>query len=506
MKVRKKILAFTAIAASIIALATVVLVLVSDNTLKNAGKACDTISITAEYDTAAHKLTASQSIKYTNRTGMPLSAVKFHIYANAYKDGAKNPPVNPSEVPQAYPNGKNFGGITVANLWAGGQKVIPVIGGDDDTVLTVNLGTPLGIRKAAKIDIDYVVQLANIKHRLGWTADTVNLANFYPVPCVFENGEWQTYPYSASGDPFYNDLHNFCVRITAPREYVVAASGTVMKAKKSGDSGGKKTTHLDATAIRDFAAVLSPHFKLVTRMVKKTAVKYYYINDAEPRKSLDTSCKALSTFSDMFTKYPYKQLSVVQTDFLHGGMEYGELVYVSRAFLNPDDGKKPSREDHDRVIIHEIAHQWWYGLVGNNQTRNAWIDEGLAEYSTLLFYDRHPEYNVNHAEYVDNARRNYSAYVKLIRGVGGELDTTMNRDLGAFNSSYEYVFMTYVRGLLLFCDLETILTRAKLTAALSDFAEHTKFGIGTQAKLVACIEHTTKAKVGVFFESYLGGF
>jgi aminopeptidase N len=189
-------------------------------------------------------------------------------------------------------------------------------------------------------------------------------------------------------------------------------------------------------------------------------------------------------------------------------MEYGELVYISRDLINCGEHKSPEdcRAEHNRVIVHEIAHQWWYGLVGNNQTSNAWIDEGLAEYSTLLFYDNNPEYNINRKEVIDNARQNYSAFVKIIKGIGGELNTNMSRDLNNFNSSYEYVFMTYIKGLLLFCDLETILTKSALTQALGEFAESTKFSIATPTKLVQSLERTTNTKLGLFFECYLSGF
>jgi len=503
MKHRKKILSFAAAAIAIVVILTAILTSISDNTLKKAGKGHDTISITAEYNATAKTLAAVQSMNYTNRSSQPLNEIKFHIYANAYREGAANPPVAPTEVPQAYPNGRNFGGITIHTLSAEGTQVSPCIE-SDETVLCVHLANPLKPEQSARIDVSYTVQLANIKHRLGWTDDTVNLANFYPVPCIFEGGKWQTYPYSANGDPFYNDLYNFDVNITNPKNLVLASSGTMVKAT---EKDGKTTTNLRSTAIRDFAAVMSKNFKNLSKKVGNTTVRYYYINDDQPQKSLATSVKALQTFSRLFVKYPYKQLSVVQTDFMHGGMEYGELVYISRALLDCNEhDKETCRADHDRVIVHEIAHQWWYGLIGNNQSRTAWIDEGLAEYSTLLFFDYNPEYKIDRKNVIENARANYSAYVKIIKGVGGEYNPNMDRELGAFNSSYEYVFMTYVRGLLLFCDLETILTKNNLVQALGDFAKSTKFSIATREQLIECIEKTTKAKVALFFETYISGF
>jgi hypothetical protein len=472
--------------------------MLSDTTLKNAAGNCDTIQIDMEYDAATHKLAANQTIAYKNRTGGNLNEIWFHTYANAYKDGAKNPPVTNDEIPKAYPNGKNFGGIAINSVVVGkNNSVIPIVRGDDDTVLVVPIPN-LAPNKVIKITMNYVVQLANIKHRLGWTDDAVNLANFYPVPCVFENNDWADYPYSSNGDPFYNDVHNFLVKVTTPRNMTIASSGTAQKSKETDD--GKKTVTLKSSAIRDFAMVVSRKFKNISKRTKTTLVNYYYLNDDKPDASLDISVKAVETFSNLFVKYPYKQLTVVQTDFLHGGMEYGELVYVSRDLL-PED-----RENHNYVIVHEIAHQWWYGMVGNNQSATAWIDEGLAEYSSMLFFDNNPEYNFKRETIIDNARKNYSTYVKLVRGVGAELDTTMNRELSDFNTPYEYVYMTYVRGFLLFCDLEKILSKDNLVAALNNFSRDVQFKIATQESLEKSIQNKTGASVNMFFESYLNGW
>jgi len=484
---------FFGITACVVMLVTFTLALLSDTTLRVASKNCDTIKISAVYDDAEKTLNAQQSITYKNRTNQILNEIKFHIYANAYRDGAKNPPVTNDEVPTAYPNGKNFGGINIQNINDG--AIIPTIDGIDETVLIVPLTTPLAVGKSTKIDIKYAVTLANIKHRLGYTDLAVNLANFYPVPVMFENGTWRTYPYSSNGDPFFNAVHNFDVTMTAPDNFIMASSGTIQKEKTK---NGQRTTHLKSTAIRDFAMVLSTSFHHVTKRLQGVQISYYYLDDKLPEKSLNVAQRALQTFSMLFSKYPYHNLTVVQTDFLHGGMEYGELVYVSRDML-------PDRANHDYVIVHEIAHQWWFGMVGNNQSSTAWIDEGLAEYSTMLYYERNPDHGIERKTAIENARKSYTSYVNLIRSLGMNLDTTMNRDLADFDTSYEYVYMTYVRGFLLFCDLENYLSAPALISALSQFCKENKFGIATQKSLISAIENHTHTKVNLFFTSYLNG-
>ena len=452
----------------------------------------NTITINARYNHTARQVSATQSIEYMNRSNQAKKEIKFHIYANAYQEGVKNPPIASDEITRAYPNGKSFGGITIHNTSVDGTEITHTIDGEDDTVLIVPLATPLQPNQSVVVNMNWTVQLANIKHRLGWTVDAVNLANFYPIPVVFQNGKWYTFPYSSNGDPFFNEMHNYRVNIEAPTSMTIASSGELVD--------GVFKTH---KPIRDFAMVLSNNFKVVEKTVNRINVKYYYLEDNDPMASLEISAKSVNTFSRLFAKYPYRQLSVVQTDFLHGGMEYGKLVYVSRDFLSNGNN---DRENHNYVIVHEVAHQWWYGTVGNNQSSTAWIDEGLAEYSTMLFFEEHPEYNVCRVVAVQNARDNYSAYIRLVRGLGETPDTNMNRDLSLFSSSFEYVFMAYVRGLLLFVDLETVISRDKLISALRNYSHQMMFGIACQTSLIETIERTTNMRVGLFFQTYLVGW
>ncbi|MCL2587488.1 MAG: hypothetical protein FWE31_04605, partial [Firmicutes bacterium] len=185
-------------------------------------------------------------------------------------------------------------------------------------------------------------------------------------------------------------------------------------------------------------------------------------------------------------------------DFLHGGMEFGEIVFISTDITN--------REDIDRVIIHEIAHQWWYGIIGNDQVRHAWIDEGLAEYSTLLFYDENPDWAPKpREEYKNMFRSNFFAFATIVRSLGGQVNLNMNRSLTEFTSTSEYVYLAYVRGMLLFSDLERLIGRTAMLYSLRTLAQQNKFGIVTPNLLIETFEATTGHALGVFFDAYVHG-
>jgi len=474
---------------------SLVLLLRSDDRLERAARNADTMTINATYCNKTKTLTARQTINYRNRSMNEKSEVKFHIFANAYREDAAFPVISQYEIETAFPNGKSFGRIDVGRVYVNNSLVETIICGEDYNLLIVELDHILFPRQIVNIEINYVVYLANIAHRLGYTDRVVNLGNFYPVPVMFEDGIWMYNTYSYNGDPFFNDVHNFNVTLTKPEKYIMASSGMVIRSRVN---NGMRTTLVRSFAIRDWAAVLSPYFQTVSRTTNRVTVSYYFLDDPNPNRSLDVSVRSLQTFSRLFVRYPFRQLSVVQTDFLHGGMEYGEIVFISTNITD--------REEIDQVIIHEIAHQWWYGIVGNDQVRTAWIDEGLAEYSTLLFFDENPEFlNKPRDAYINLFRSNLANYMSLVHGIGGEVNQNMNRKLHDFANTYEYVFMTYVRGMLLFSDLERLIGRANMITALRKFSYENMFGIARECSLIEVFERTSGLRLGLFFQAYLQG-
>jgi len=486
---------------------SIVALMLYEDPLTVASRRVDTISMDIVLCENDRTLLVNQTVYFRNRTDNPKNEIKFHIWANAFREGAKFAPVSEQEMSLAFPNGRTYGYIDVSRTLANGTETEFEISGDDKNVLIVPLGTPLPPNSRIAIDIDYTVQLANVAHRLGWTERVVNLGNFYPVPVIKQDGNWMTNVYSYKGDPFFNALHNFNVTITKPRDMILASSGTVQRERASGST---RSTTVQSLAIRDWAAALSREFQVRTSVVRRVAVNYFFLDDTNPAQSLRTAVRSLQTFSRLFVQYPYRQLTVVQTDFLHGGMEFGEIVFISLAVT--------AREEIDRVIIHEVAHQWWYGIVGNDQYRFAWIDEGLAEFSTLLFFDENPDLrpssnNALHdnkiiwrADYVNKFRTSFNAFASGFRDMGETLDINMNRPLSAFTTAGEYVYLAYVRGMLLFSDLEMIIGRNAMRQSLRRLAHEFKFSeITSPSQLINSFEASSGVRLGVFFDSFTNG-
>ena len=366
----------------------------SDN-LSQLGKDLNNYNITLEVDVNTKQVTAKQTVNYINNTDNILKTIKFHLYPQFFEQGATEKIVPSIKMNQAYPNGISYADFNIDRIKVENVDVVVLYESEFDSILCVNLNASLMPKERTNIYIEYSFTLPNCQHRFGYGNNTINLANFYPVACVYENGNFNTQGYNPNGDPFYSDMANYCVNITSAEQYVVASTGEKTNIKTE---DGKTTTTFNGNMVRDFALVMSDKFEIVSDKTNNTTVEYYYFNDQNPNKSLQASVDAIKTFSKLFGDYSYSTLAVVETDFVYGGMEYPNLIMISTDIKNDDD--------YLNVIIHETAHQWWYGMVGNDEYKYPWLDEALTEYSTILFYDNCEGYNLNHNQMINTSKEN----------------------------------------------------------------------------------------------------
>lgn len=425
-----------------------------------------TYEINAEYSEETFTLKATEKITYINTTGADLKFLKFNLFPNAYREGAVIKPVNAQSFLQAFPEGASYGNITVNKAASGNKRLEYEICGKDKNILKVNLSETLAKNKKTALEIDFTLKLANIRHRLGYNENTVNFGNFYPILCVYE-GEKGFYEceYYSNGDPFYSCAANYYVNIKLQKDFVLAASGEI---KNTETSGNYKTYHTEIKGARDYAFIISKNFSVISKKVLGINLHYYYYNDDDKDEAVKAAELSFKTFSNIIGDYPYNTLSVVQTGFVFGGMEYPALTYIS---------DKLEGENYIEVIVHENAHQWWYSAVGNNQLECAYIDEGLAEYCTMLFYEKNPQYNKTRQNLVEANENTYRFYYDIYKQIYGKADTTMNRKLSDYTSEFEYINITYIKGMLLFENLREVMGDTKFFKFLRNFYKNNIYQI-----------------------------
>lgn len=437
-------------------------------------------------------LTAIQTVDYFNDTETALKELKFNLYGNAYRKDAKYSPVSIHTVAQSYPDGISYGDMQINEVKVDGEIAEFVVGGVDLNVLTVNIGKEIFPEERVLVEIDYQLNLANVVSRTGINRHTVNLANFYPILCARDKDGFYECVYYSVGDPFYSDCANYEVTFSVDKSYTVATSGKRVAVK---DDGEKYEYTYKINSARSFAIVLSNEFESLTDNSTDVEINYYYYDDDNPQKSMEYAVKSMNYYEKTFGEYPYETYSVVQTGFVQGGMEFPALVMIKGDL---EDGA------YGEVIVHETAHQWWQSVVGNNEIEYGFLDEGLAEYSVVLFYENHPEYGMKRESMIETSEKTFKSFCTVYDKLFGAVNTGMIRSLKDFSGEYEYVNIAYIKPCIMYEYLRKTAGEERFFKGLKKYYENYKFKNAEPHDIVGVFEKIGADSNG-YFETFFSG-
>lgn len=496
IKLNKKIIVYFLVVV-LIAVATTAIILVYRKNNQKRQILRSSYQLNLSFDENDHKLKGKEKIDYVNNSENCFDYLYFHLYPNAFRQGSKASVVSDNNIEVAYPNGLSYGEISILKVYSEKESDLSfTIEGEDENILSVKLSQPLYPEERCYFTIEFETILPNINHRFGYGEDTINFGNFYPVACVYEEGKgFAKALYHSNGDPFYSECSNYEVEIECDKNFVIASSGVEISNLQDDT---KQIAKYEAKNVRDFAFVLSKNFSQVSSEVDGVKVTYYgYEGDTNLENCLKVSVDVLATFNDMFGKYPYKTLSVVKSNFIHGGMEYPNIVLISDKI---DDYK-----DLNYVIVHEIAHQWWYGLIGNDQYNDAWIDEGLAEFSTLLFFEKNAEYGEDYKTLINNALNSYLLFEDVYIKVAGSVDGRIDRAINEFETEPEYSQCTYTKSVLMLNSFRELIGKDKMIKTLKKMQEKYQYNLITPEQFIAEFEKYGGKETESFFRNWLDG-
>lgn len=244
----------------------------------------------------------------------------------------------------------------------------------DYSFSSINVDYRVFVGKQTTIEIDYRLTIPQVADRLGFVDGYYSLCRFYPYVAPIVDGNYSARAYSDIGETELFYLADFEVSVSLSDKYVLAHTG---KAVRTDSSDGVVNYLIKAEKVRDFALAYSKNFTRRSVEYNQTTINYYFLKDATPNYELEVIRKSLQVFGRLFGEYSREQLSLIIAPFSYGGMEYSELIVVS-------DGLKESAREE--TIVHEVAHQWWFLKVGNDQAKYPWIDESLAEFSVALYF------------------------------------------------------------------------------------------------------------------------
>ncbi|MBU1877521.1 MAG: hypothetical protein KJ734_01090, partial [Chloroflexi bacterium] len=293
-------------------------------------------------------LQGREEVHYTNREDVALDKVYLRLFANTA--GGKS---------------------AVSALQVDGQDVEPAYE-FQDSALRVPLSPALPPGESTIITMDFAVtvprEMGGNYGLFGYFDDVLVLDEFYPVIPVYDGEGWNVETPPPNADVPYFDASLYLVRVTAPAELIVVASGIEVGRANQGDT--QEVTFAIGPA-RGFYIAASAKYTVVSQKVGETTINSYAIQGREDgaKAALQYAAGAVKSFSTRFGTYPYTEFDVVSTPMQALGMEYPGIVAITsdEYDLNGNVRGVPARIMMEGTVAHEVGHQWFYNVVGNDQ-------------------------------------------------------------------------------------------------------------------------------------------
>lgn len=361
--------------------------------------------IEATLDPVKHTVDGKQKLTWRNRSAVEVRSVYLHLYMNAFESNGSTFFTEARHNQTGFRSGVStkdgqWGHIELRNVMQGGSKVKwsfvhPDNGPETDhTVVRFDLPAPVAAGATTVLDIDFLTQLPRVVARTGYFGSFHLVAQWFPKIGVLElPGErgataprWNVHEHHQQSE-FYADFGNYDIKITAPKDYTVGATGELQGAPVEKD--GKLTHHYVQGDVHDFAWTAD---KRTAKPIKDTwtgpgspQVAITILYPPEMKASADTALKAakdsLAYFSNTLGPYPYKTLTIVvppHNAAEAGGMEYPTFFTVEGK--TSADAATIDRFSLEFVTIHEFGHGYFYGILASNEHEEPMLDEGLNEF------------------------------------------------------------------------------------------------------------------------------
>lgn len=306
--------------------------------------------------------------------------------------------------------------------------------------------------------------------------------SFYPMPCVYDDLDgWNLDPYLDSGDPFYYDMAYYNLTIEAPTEMIIAATGKLVNLTCKGSTAIHQFN--PSYPVREVTFAASRYFQIQSQLVNGVTVSTYYLlqsNFIWENFALEYTENALKLFIDTFGSYPYSTLNIVEEYAYYLGMEYPLQVYITESISSDNNQISVKRWLLEKVLVHEVAHQWWYNLVGFDQIDWGFLDEGLTAWS-VDYYGRiiYNDWNYfRFTRYYDSVRTNPTP---------SKINQSTYQIIA---DSLDYVFISYYKTPLIFEKISRTIGLGNFTLGLKNFYEQNQFGIALLSDLQQALEDT----------------
>ncbi|MDC0745870.1 M1 family metallopeptidase [Polyangium mundeleinium] len=345
-------------------------------------------TLRATLDPTLHQVRGEGTIVWRNASHIPQREIWLHLYLNAFKNEKTN---YMRQRARGFRGGgalADYGWIRVSKLfareldselWDKADRHTP---GDPDDETDIRVPLPRAIEpgETLTLDVAFVSDLPSVTLRTGFAESFHMVAQWFPKLAKIEpDGRWAHFPFYRFSE-FYADYGNYDVTIDAPEGFVIGATGRL---DKETAKGGRIERRFLQEDVHDFAFTAWDHFREVTATTADgVALRCLYPPgfDRVATIELDAVRFGLEHFGAAYGKYPYGTVTIVHPPRgagEAGGMEYPTLITTGGAWWTPETGARAI----EGVTLHELGHQWFYGLVATNEHAFPFLDEGLNTYA-----------------------------------------------------------------------------------------------------------------------------
>jgi len=470
----------------------------------------------AKYNAKAHSLDASETLTYHNLTGQPQDTFPFHLYLNAFQPTSTWMREGKREGTRGQDfekwDNKSYGSEDIKSFEVVGQgdltSQLQYIHPDDDnkddhTVVQVHLPKPIPPDGYVQFKIKFHDQFPETLERTGWNRDFVLGGQWFPKVGVWWHGAWNCHQFHAYTE-FFADFGVYDVKLTVPQYEVVGASG--IEVSNVNNLDGTKTVAYHGDDIHDFAWTASPHYMIYNDTFQSSMgpVKLRFMMQpahwSQAERHARIAKEAMERFDRWYGPYPYKTLTVVDPEPSSQamGMEYPTFITGGTSWLMPKGLLMP-----ESVVEHEFGHQYWYGMVATNEFEDAWMDEGINQYTEAKVMDSifGPPTSVLNVWGITAGELDEDRLLYL--GVA-DLDP-MAQDGWKYADNNSYGGITYGKTALVLLTLESVIGADTMRQAMHTYFMRYRFTHPTKEDFLKTIEEVSGKDLRWYFNQAVYG-
>jgi hypothetical protein len=429
---------------------------------------------------------------------------RYHITARLNEDktaldgvmAVTIPSPDPELVFRLYPNLDNYGGaIEVIQAQINDIPVSATLIANNSAIRLDVPTTPDGppawvtVKLAFTTELPRAPETANNYTLFGWDGSTLSLPGFYPMLAVKQAGQWVLDDPPAHGDVLFSEVALYQLDISLPKDLVVVSGGVTLNVIDNPDNS--RTWQITGGPLRDMTVIAGP-FQAISDNAAGATVTSYYLpgHEAAAQTVLAHATAALRLYGDTYGPYPYIELDVIEAPLNARGMEYSGLVLIGT------DLYEDQREFLTFLVAHEVGHQWWYALVGNNPYQHPWLDEGLTEYSAFDYY--RGVFGQPQAEELLTGRW----FIPFDSAANGGVEGVVDRPAADFDSA-GYELLAYAKAALFFNALREELGDEIYLKVLQTYYAENRYRIVTPQTFLATAERVSGQNLNPLAEAWL---